>query len=94
MKQLLNEWRKQLEEFKMTGLPPGGYTPGAAEEPAEGGGLGAEGYLAKIKGGDKDVWNDLRNAMEGDMAGVGDIMTKEEAGALVLQIADLLVKEA
>tara|TARA_R110000824_G_scaffold135818_1_gene299284 strand:+ start:49 stop:297 length:249 start_codon:yes stop_codon:yes gene_type:complete len=54
----------------------------------------AEGYLAKIKAGEKDVWAGLRNAMEGDMSGVGDIMTKEEAGALVLQIADLLVDEA
>ena len=40
------------------------------------------------------MWAGLRNAMEGDMSGVGDIMTKEEAGALVLQIADLLVDEA
>ena len=64
-------------------------TPPPAADP----GTGAEDYYAKIKGGNKDVWSDLRNAMEGDMSGVGELVTKEEAGALVLQIADMMVSE-
>jgi|TARA_R110000765_G_scaffold56495_1_gene111351 hypothetical protein len=64
-------------------------TPPPAADPE----LNAEDYYTKIKGGDKDPWRDLRNAAEGDMTGVGDLVTKEEATALVLQIADMMVDE-
>ena len=94
MKKLLNEWRKHLKEFGAAEIEGAvslkhPTTPPPAADP----GTGAEDYYAKIKGGDKTAWSDLRNAMEGDMSGVDDLVTKEEAGALVLQIADMMVEE-
>jgi hypothetical protein len=94
MKKLMTEWRKQLKEFEMTGLSPGAYTPGAAEEPSADQTIDAGAYLAKIKGGQLDAWNDLRSAMEGDMAGLPKgLMDETQARELVLDIADLMASE-
>ena len=94
MKKLMPEWRKQLKEFGMTGLPPGVYTPGAAEEPEAEPTLDAAAYMDKIKAGQLDAWNDLRNAMEGDMTGLPKgLMDETQARKLVLDIADLMASE-